>query len=263
MHLPRGILHALAVTLASTYVCATEWDYEPQYNEAGTTDALTWGLHGKVWSKDHRHIQGWSLHGEGGYVPELHSDRVILTPPHDGSKRGGTWSDKVEQDDEWETEFKFRASGPERGSGLFQMWYAATPLEDIKLASLYTVGKFDGLVLAIGQYGGKGSLRAFLNDKSISFKDHHHIDNLAFASCDLNYRNTGHFIKVKVRQTAWTFEVEVDDRHCFQTHKVHTYLSLYKNQNSQSNRSIFPTATTSVSQPPQQKPQTPSKSPPS
>lgn len=182
MHLPRGILHALAVTLASTYVCATEWDYEPQYNEAGTTDALTWGLHGKVWSKDHRHIQGWSLHGEGGYVPELHSDRVILTPPHDGSKRGGTWSDKVEQDDEWETEFKFRASGPERGSGLFQMWYAATPLEDIKLASLYTVGKFDGLVLAIGQYGGKGSLRAFLNDKSISFKDHHHIDNLAFAS---------------------------------------------------------------------------------
>jgi len=85
---------------------------------------------------------------------------------------------------------------------------------------LYTVGKFDGLVLAIGMYGGKGSLRAFLNDKSVSFKDHHHVDNLAFASCDLNYRNTGHFIQVKVRQTSWTFEVEVDGRHCFQTHKV-------------------------------------------
>lgn len=221
MHLPRGILHALTATLTLTSVCANTWDYEPQYNEAGTVEALSWGTHGKVWAKDHRHIQGWTLHGEGGYHPELHSDRIILTPPYPGNQRGGVWSEKVEQDEEWETEFKFRASGPDRGSGLFQMWYAATPLEDIKLASLYTVGKFDGLLLAIGQYQGKGSVRAFLNDKSVNFKDHHHVDNLAFASCDLNYKNTGHFIKVKVRQTAWTFEVEIDDRHCFQTHKVY------------------------------------------
>jgi len=37
----------------------------------------------------------------------------------------------------------------------------------------------------------------------------------------LNYRNTGHFIHVKVKQTHWTFEVEVDGKMCFQTHKIH------------------------------------------
>jgi mannose-binding lectin 1 len=226
MLLPRGILHGLAAALAITSVCAKDdWDYTHHYVEDGVTEDLTFGAHGKIWSKDHRHIEGWSITGEN-FTPELHSDRIILTPPHPGSRRGGIWSDKVEKEDEWEAEFQFRASGPEKGSGLFQMWYAANPQEDVKLASLYTVGKFDGLVLAVGMYAGKGSLRAFLNDKSISFKDHHHVDQLAFASCDLNYRNTGHFIKVKVRQTSWTFEVEVDGRHCFQTHKVNSNTAL-------------------------------------
>ncbi|QDS71690.1 hypothetical protein FKW77_008214 [Venturia effusa] len=222
MLLPRGVLHAVAVTFASIKtVRATTWDYEPHYNEAGVTEDLTWGVHGKVWSQDHRHIQGWSIKGDGGFVPELLSDRVILTPTYPGNKRGAVWSDSIEHDDEWEAEFKFRASGPEKGSGLLQMWYATTLVGDIGTASLYTVGKFDGLVLSIGTQNGKGTLRAFVNDGTISFKDHHHVDSLLFGSCDLNYRNTGHFMRVKVRQTAWTFEVEVDDRHCFQSHKLH------------------------------------------
>jgi lectin, mannose-binding 1 len=224
MRLPRGILHGLAIalTLNSAFAKDSGWDYEHTYVEDGLTEDLTFGAHEAIWAKDHRHIAGWAISGEG-FNPELHSDRVILTPPYPGSKRGGIWSERMEVDDEWEAEFQFRASGPDRGSGLFQMWYAAEPEHDVNLASLYTVGKFDGLMLAIGMYGGQGRLRAFLNDKSISFKDYHHVDQLAFASCDLNYRNTGHFIHVRLRQTQWTFDVEVDHKPCFQTQKVHLH----------------------------------------
>lgn len=195
-------------------------DYDHEYVEDGIVEDLTFGAHGAIWAKDHRHIAGWTISGEG-YNPELLSDRIILTPPYPGNKRGAIWAQHPETHEEWEAEFEFRATGPERGSGLIQMWYAKNPTNDIGKASLYTVGKFDGLVLAIGQYGGQGgSVRGFLNDGSVSFKDHHHVDQMAFASCDLHYRNTGHFIHVKVKQTHYTFEVDIDDKPCFKTHKV-------------------------------------------
>ena len=221
MYISKSILYGFALSVFTVCNAYTESHdgYEYEYVEDGIIEDLTFGAHGSIWAKDHRYITGWSLSGEG-YHPELLSDRIILTPPYPGNKRGGVWAQHVETHDEWEAEFEFRATGPERGSGNLQMWFAKNPTHDVGLASIYTVGKFDGLVLTIGQYGGRGSLRAFLNDGSMSFKDQHHVDQMSFASCDLDYRNRGRFSHVVVKQTDWTFEVLIDQEECFKTHKV-------------------------------------------
>lgn len=222
MYISKSILYGFALSALSlrTVVATDEYyDYEHQYVEDGVEEDLSYGNHNNIWTKDHRHIKGWSLSGEG-YTPELLSDRIILTPPYPGNKRGAIWADHVETHDEWEAEFEFRATGPERGSGNIQFWFVKDPQHDVGLASIYTVGHFDGLVLTIGQYDGHGTLRAFLNDRSVSFKDHHHVDQLSFASCDFNYRNLGRFSHIMVKQTPYTFEVEIDHISCFRTHKV-------------------------------------------
>ena len=53
---------------------------------------------------------------------------------------------------EWTSEFEFRATGPERGGGNLQLWYTK---DAHGTSSIYTVGKFDGLVLEVDAYGGK------------------------------------------------------------------------------------------------------------
>lgn len=52
-------------------------------------------------------------------------------------------------------DFQFRASGPERGGGNLQIWYTKDGRSNIDLASIYTVGKFDGLSLVVDTYGGR------------------------------------------------------------------------------------------------------------
>lgn len=214
-----ALLSAFSISKSLAYTQEDEYEYAHEYIEDGIEEDLTFGAHNNIWAKDHRHIAGWTISGEG-YTPELLSDRIILTPPYPGSKRGAIWAQHAEDHDEWEAEFEFRATGPERGSGNIQFWFVKDPQHDVNLASIYTVGHFDGLVLTIGQYDGHGTLRAFLNDKSVSFKDHHHVDTLSFASCDFNYRNLGRFSKITVKQTPYTFEVEIDKVSCFRTHKV-------------------------------------------
>lgn len=55
---------------------------------------------------------------------------------------------------EWIADFSFRATGPERGGGNLQLWYTKEQ-PNIATSSIYTVGRFDGLVLVVDTYGGK------------------------------------------------------------------------------------------------------------
>lgn len=56
---------------------------------------------------------------------------------------------------EWVAELEFRATGPERGGGNLQLWYAKDGRMNIGTSSVYTVGNYDGMVLVIDPYGGK------------------------------------------------------------------------------------------------------------
>lgn len=58
---------------------------------------------------------------------------------------------------EWTVEFEFRASGPEKGSGNLQLWYVKDGAERVQTSSIYTVNKFEGLVLVVDTHGGKVS----------------------------------------------------------------------------------------------------------
>jgi len=57
----------------------------------------------------------------------------------------------------WAVDVDFRATGPERGGGNLQIWYARGGQEEVGTASIYTVGRFDGLALVIDQYAGSVS----------------------------------------------------------------------------------------------------------
>ncbi len=52
-------------------------------------------------------------------------------------------------------DFEFRATGPERGGGNLQIWYTREGQAHVGTSSIYTVGKFDGLVLVVDTYGGR------------------------------------------------------------------------------------------------------------
>ena len=58
---------------------------------------------------------------------------------------------------EWIAQFDFRASGPERGGGNLQLWYAKDGPTAVGTSSIYTAGQFDGFVLVIDSYGGRVS----------------------------------------------------------------------------------------------------------
>jgi hypothetical protein len=62
---------------------------------------------------------------------------------------------------EWTSEFQFRASGQERGSGNLQLWYVKDGESSIGASSIYTVGQFDGFVLTIDTHGGRVSFCFF------------------------------------------------------------------------------------------------------
>ena len=185
-------------------------------------DGLSFG-HKNEMSKDGRTVPGWLLSSAGGYTPEIFSDRIILTPPYPGNKRSAMWAINPEDLNEWTAELDFRVSSPERGGGNLQIWFTADGEGGIGHNSLYTVGKFDGLVLVVDQHGGKGgSIRGFLNDGAVSYKDHHNVDSLAFGHCDYAYRNTGRFLPLQMKQTSSGFEVSVDGRECFRSNKVYS-----------------------------------------
>ena len=152
---------------------------------------------------------------------------MILTPPYPGNKRGALWSENPVQHSEWQAELHFRASGPERGSGNLQIWYAKDGRKEVGLSSLYTTGRFDGLVLVLDQYGGRGgTIRGFLNDGSASYMDHHNVDSLSFGQCNYPYRNLGRFSVLQLKQAADYFQVTVDGNPCFRSDKVRLSTSI-------------------------------------
>ncbi|MCJ1260357.1 hypothetical protein MMC22_000217 [Lobaria immixta] len=176
--------------------------------------------HGQSLSPDKANVPGWHIFGEG-YLPQLYSDKVILTPPYPGNRRGAIWAASRVSQAEWTAEIGFRATGPERGGGNLQIWYTREGEAQIATSSIYTVGKFDGLVLVVDMYGGKGgSIRGFMNDGGTDYKNHHSVDSLAFGHCDYAYRNLGRPSIIQIKQEANSFEVIVDHRQCFFTEKI-------------------------------------------
>ena len=184
-----------------------------------TIESLSFGHNGKL-SPNMRAIPGWHLSGEGHH-PQILSDRIILTPPAPGGTRGAIWADAGITKTEWAAELSFRASGQERGSGNLQIWFVRDGRIAVGSNSVYTVPNFDGLVLTIDQYGGRGgTLRGFLNDGSTSYKDHHSVDSLAFGHCDFAYRNLGRPSRVRITNGLQGFKVEIDGRQCFSSDKI-------------------------------------------
>lgn len=182
-------------------------------------DALSFGQKTPI-SPNGRAIPGWHLSGEN-HIPQLLSDRIILTPPSPASARGALWADKSVVQPEWSAEVEFRASGQERGTGNLQVWFVKDGRDAIGQSSVYTIGKFDGFALVIDQYSGRaGAIRGFLNDGSVSFKDHHNTDSLAFGHCDYAYRNLGRPSKLRIENGHNGLKVEIDGRTCFSSDKI-------------------------------------------
>ncbi|PGH03312.1 hypothetical protein AJ79_07390 [Helicocarpus griseus UAMH5409] len=181
-------------------------------------ESASFGHNGRI-SSDKRLIPGWQLSGRG-HVPEKMSDRIILTPPHTGNKRGSLWAEQPLAETEWTVDFDFRANGEERGSGNLQIWYVKEGRTKVSTSSIYTVGPFDGFALAIDMHGGRGgTIRGFLNDGTKDYKNAN-VDSLAFGHCDYAYRNLGRLSLIQIKQSKSTFEVLVDKRRCFVTDKA-------------------------------------------
>jgi mannose-binding lectin 1 len=165
-------------------------------------------------------IPGWTILGEG-HVPQLLSDKVILTPPYGDNKRGALWTESTSPTSSFSVSLSFRAGGPERASGNLALWYAANGATAVSTSSIYTVGKFDGLALVIDTASGQQKIRGFLNDGSTDYRSHPNVDSLAFAHCNYNYRNLGRASTLLLRSSPSSgLEVLIDDKLCFTTSKV-------------------------------------------
>lgn len=155
-------------------------------------------------------------------APEILSNKIILTPPAPGNQRGAAWSEKRVDLTSWTVELEFRATGPERGGGNFNFWYVKEGSGGIGSASIYTVGKFEGLAIVIDTYGGSGgTIRGFLNDGSKNYRDLHIVDGLAFGHCQYSYRNLGRPSDLKIEHTAQGgLKVQIDGSPCFESSKI-------------------------------------------
>ena len=182
-------------------------------------DDMSFG-HKKTLSPNSFAIPGWAMLGEG-HVPQLLSDKVILTPPYGGHKRGALWTEHKNTLSDWFVDFRFRAGGQDRGSGSIQLWYAASGEKAVSTSSIFTVGKWEGLAIVIDTVGGVQKIRGFLNDGSVDFKNHPDVDSIAFGHCDHVYRNLGRPSRLIVRHTrTGGLFVSIDDKSCFATEKV-------------------------------------------
>ncbi|RFU30597.1 hypothetical protein B7463_g5738, partial [Scytalidium lignicola] len=178
-------------------------------------------------SRDRKTIPGFQLVGDP-HQPEILSNKIILTPPAPGNQRGAIWTDKPLLHTQWTALVNFRATGPERGSGNFQIWYTKNGREDASTASIYTAKKFDGLALVIDQYAGSaGYIRGFLDDGSTDYQSHHSVDSLAFGHCEYAYRNLGRPSQLSIRHTNEIFRVEIDGRLCFESDKIKLPVGYY------------------------------------
>lgn len=164
-------------------------------------------------------IPGWSILGEG-HVPQVSSDRVLMTPPAGGNKRGALWAERKNTLSEWTLDFDFRAGGQDRAGGNLQLWYVKDGASKVSTGSLYTTSKFEGLAIVIDSIGGVQKIRGFLNDGNTDYKSHHTVESLAFGHCDYSYRNLGRPSKLQLKYGSSGLSVTVDGTQCFSTPKV-------------------------------------------
>ena len=165
-------------------------------------------------------VPNFALHGQPS-LPQVLSNKIILTPITPGNVRGAVWADKPLQPAVWTADVDFRATGPERSGGNMNIWLAKNGNKEVMSSSIYTVGKFDGLALVIDTHDGSaGMIRGFLNDGSVDYKTHHNVDELAFGHCNYAYRNRGSPSQIKIRQSADIFRVEIDSQLCFESSKI-------------------------------------------
>lgn len=165
-------------------------------------------------------IPGWTILGEG-HVPQLLSDKVILTPPYGDNKRGALWTESTFPLSSFTASLSFRAGGPDRASGNLALWYASSGATTVSTSSIYTVGKFDGLALVIDTASGQQKIRGFLNDGTADYRSHPNVDSLAFGHCSYAYRNLGRASTLLLRSSPSAgLEVLIDDQPCFSTNKV-------------------------------------------
>ncbi|KAL8681565.1 MAG: hypothetical protein Q9186_002305 [Xanthomendoza sp. 1 TL-2023] len=158
---------------------------------------------------------------KGQDITQQLSDKIVLTPPYPGNRRGAVWAETSVAQSEWSAEFEFRATGPERGGGNLQIWYTKEGRPQAETPSIYTTGAFEGLALVIDMYGGKGGgIRGFLNDGSTDYKSHHAVESLSFGHCDFSYRNLGRPSRIQIKQLADLFEVKIDGKRCFSSDKI-------------------------------------------
>ena len=190
-------------------------------------DSISFGYDGQI-SADSQSPFKWSFCGEN-YEPQLMSDRLILTPPYPGNCKGAIWTQETVNTEEWTVDLNFRATGPGRGGGSLQLWYTKDSQISHVPKTLYTVTEFDGLLIVIDQYGGRGgSIRGYLNDGTQNYKENLAVDTLAFGRCDYPYRNLGRLSNIRIAHNSEFFQVQIDDQECFKTDKVryaHVYLA--------------------------------------
>ncbi|KAI1912553.1 hypothetical protein LOZ12_002464 [Ophidiomyces ophidiicola] len=188
------------------------------FSQADTlVERISFGT-GKSLSSDKSSLPGWQVSGQN-FIPEVMSDRIILTPPYPGNKRGAIWGLEPLHEYEWTVDFEFRVNGDERAGGNIQLWYVKDGKSKVGTRDIYSIQRFDGMAITIDSSQGRGMIRGFLNDGSIDFHSHS-LDNLAFGHCEYRYRNLGRPSHLKIKQTMFSFDVSVDGRTCFQTSKV-------------------------------------------
>ncbi|RDL34452.1 Concanavalin A-like lectin [Venustampulla echinocandica] len=211
MHHPSAPLLSL-LSLASALLASARASY--------LNNDLSFGHNNERISPNNRAVPNWYLVGHPD-PPEILSNKLVLTPPVPGNQRGAVWAERPLVHSLWTAAVDFRATGPERGGGNLNIWYAKNGRDEVSTASIYTAGRFDGLALVIDQYAGSGgSIRGFLNDGTTDYKSHHNVDSLAFGHCKYAYRNLGRPSHVSIRQTADNFIVEIDGNLCFESSKI-------------------------------------------
>jgi mannose-binding lectin 1 len=226
MRLATSRALALFSLLANVFAAESHPD-DPAKFDHNVQEDISFGQHNqKVWGEDHRTITGFALSGDDGHHPDVLSDRIVMTPPWPGNKRASLWADSPEQDAEWAVTMEFRSMGGPQASANMQVWYVKDKKE-IGTSSVYTVGKFDGLVIVVDNYGNQGgAIRGFLNDDTKSYKDHHHVDTLSFGHCQFAYRNTGDYVHLEVKQSKDLLEVLANGKMCFKSTKVSEFSNL-------------------------------------
>ena len=207
----RGSLCAWATSVLS-FFSASVYSQSP-------VDNLSFG-HQHSFAPDGRNIAGWNI-GSEGHPLQILSDRLVLTPPAPGHTRGGIWAEHALNYQDWTVDVDFRVAGPERASGVLQLWLATDTSPAAGLRSIYTVEAFDGLALVLDQYSGSaGSVRGFLNDGSVNYKNHHNVDTLAFGHCEKSFRNLGRMSRLRLKHDSGGLEVLMDDKLCFKSNMV-------------------------------------------